>query len=259
MSKMRFSVITPVSDRPEAFNLLADCMRRQEFDGYADWIIVDDSHEPVSVEWPPGSISLVPKIFREQPTDGCMTLARNLLCGYQHVQTETIVFCETQSWYRFDYLERLVSAAERDGISIAGYPHVRWYFCWDDMTWVEEVEAKPVSSCLCRTAIRGSAARTRHQGILERTVKHGGSGSGDTPLWRGSTESERSFIDDMYTAVKFLGIKGKLRYSSGGTHPQVSSAERWGSVETPDPQGEKLTQWMGAENARKYSCLGRTR
>ncbi len=45
------------------------------------------------------------RIIREQPTDGEMTLARNLLAGYEHTRSDTIVFCESQSWYRDNYLE----------------------------------------------------------------------------------------------------------------------------------------------------------
>ena len=103
MSALRFSVLTPISDRPEAFDLLAMCRARQKFQGNAEWAVVDDSHVPVTVAESPDKLEV--RIVREQPTDGEMTLARNLLAGYEHTRSDTIVFCESQSWYRDNYLE----------------------------------------------------------------------------------------------------------------------------------------------------------
>jgi len=246
---MRFSVVTPISDRAEAFEMMAACMARQKFDGHAEWIIVDDSHVPVNVFKVPDSLEV--RIIRETPTDGGMTLARNLLTGHRHTRSDTIVFFESQSWYRPDYLETIVSCVEKDGIAIAGAPHVRWYLLWEN-TWVEEFQNHPVGACLCRTAIRGRAQQALHVGQLQGNK---GSGSSDTQLWKSSVPRERAFVADHQLTVKFMGLKGKVRFSSGGTHPRVTARKRWADIESPDSGGERLSEWIGNEDAARYRGL----
>lgn len=248
---MRFTVITPTSNRPEAFELCCQCMARQVFRGDAEWVIVDDSfplYGDMNIQTPD---NLDVKYVREKPSDE-MTVSRNYLAGYAVARTETIVFFEDDEWYRSDYLEKIVSEVEKPGISIAGAPYYRVYVFWRK-TAFEGLKEPLVQSALCKTAIRGSRVINEHTNLLKTVVRNKGAGSGDTVLWSRQPQSSKSFVVNPGLNVSFKGILGKVRLSSTGIHPREFTG--WTSVEKPDPEGRRLIEWIGEEDARKYLDL----
>jgi glycosyltransferase involved in cell wall biosynthesis len=101
------TLITATGARPEAFTLCERWMRRQTYQGYIQWIVVDDGPEATVS-------SLGQIVMRPLPhwKPGRVTLPRNILEALPLAEAEKILFIEDDDYYAPGYVETMVARLE---------------------------------------------------------------------------------------------------------------------------------------------------
>lgn len=244
-----FSVITPTSERPGAFALCLEGMRRQVFDLRGEWIIVDDSEaDPHPIDGPFRSSLEVVRV-RPPPLDG-VTVARNYLAGYDRVRSHAVIFMEDDEWYRSDYIQTMCDLLADPACELAAAAYYRVYVLTRS-TWLEGVGDPPEKAALCRTAIGGRAMMDAHIGLLARGRRDGSVGSADSALWYNTPPAKKRFTMAPGLVVSMKGIRGKARPIARTGLPKYDTPH---PREAPDTTG-RLAEWIGADDADRYLSL----
>lgn len=230
---MRISVITPTCDRPVAFRLCEDWMRRQTRPP-DQWVVADGGSRPVAC-------SLGQDHLIESRPPGPANFAANLLNGVGAATGELIVFVEDDDWYAPTHIESLERLAEA-GRKIIGAEPIQNYYnvklrCWKRM--------QNRGASLCQTAFRRELIpvfRSAVSACLDKKTF-----GVDGALWSTMPRSLWSFTNER-TVVGTKGLPG-LKGLGVGHRPDHT----W----TSDPKLEMLRNWIGADADRYREFVGR--
>ena len=209
------TLITPTGDRPEAFALCEEWIRRQTYSVPYQWIVVDDGHVPTIR-------TMGQEYVRREPSPwGKHTLAKNLRTAIPMIRGDKILFIEDDEWYAPDYLQKMSDWLDSDSMVGAGF--ARYY--WPRETRYREFPEHEHAS-LCRTGI----AAARIPDLLDCCVTD--DPSIDLRLWRSPGKIHAC---DLPLVVGMKGMPGRR---CGGGSPDQGS---------PDEDLGKLTEWIGPD------------
>jgi len=220
------TLITPTGDRPLAFALCQNWMKKQTLQSF-QWIVVDD-----------GKIPMKPYVSMEytrrepQPDDPQCTLTRNFEAALPLIKGNKIIIIEDDEYYAPKYVAEMslrLNQHEIVGLARAKYYHLfsnRYYK--NRNTW---------HSSLAQTAFRDSFL-PEFKKILHANV---GSDRIDKSIWRRVKNNKRGFVftddnESLYAGIKGLpGRPGRIGHDSKARH------YRWNP---PDISHEILKQWI---------------
>lgn len=228
-----FTIITPTGDRPEAFALCSEYVKRQTLLP-TEWIIVDDGEEQ-TLHWQPLSDTSVRVEYvrrPKQPDDPKHTLPVQMIAALRRVTTGRVIIVEDDDWYRSDYCERMMEMFDSHpnalliGQGQAVYYHIPMHKCFQ---MVNEDRAS-----LCQSGFRSSLIPT----VLE-ACKQVSNPFIDLKLWRALKANEKFLLlDQPPMCVGIKGLPGRVSdrtIGHRGTHPGFK----------PDPDGSKLRSLIG--------------
>lgn len=232
------TLITPTGARPAAFALCENYMARQTYTGAVRWIIVDDGA-------PPARFSVLRDgwarhIIRPDPPwrPGENTQGRNLKAAIGAARSLAeiddedlqILIIEDDDWYHPAYLEKMAEDLRR--ADLVGEGDARAYNV-RHRRWIQLRNREHAS--LHSTAMRG-AAIDAFEAVLARPALYY-----DLNLWRAAPTSRRIAPRNFSVGIK--GMAGRPGLARGHGFQEGS----------PDPSGEKLIEWIGAEDAAAYA------
>lgn len=117
-----FTVITPTGDRPEAFAICTELMKKQTIKP-VQWLVIDDGKEPMTMP----DLPFVEYIHRARGKDEpSHTLPLQMRLALHRVQTDYVVMMEDDDWYRADYFQETVSRLQFS--SLVGLVRNYYYF-----------------------------------------------------------------------------------------------------------------------------------
>lgn len=231
----RVFVITCTGARPEAFSLCEKYMRRQTLKRFT-WIVVDDYYEATKCTM--GQDVVRPEPF--WPNNSVHnTLNRNMVAGLRAAflkgcsDEDTVVFVEDDDWYSPAYLANQDNALRGGNALMVGQAPACYYHV---KLGVYKVFDNRTHASLCQTAIKGS--------LVQRLIEHCESGDWiDVNFW-----GKAASVGRIYLGHDVVGIKGLPG------RPGVSAVHRTlgGGGWVGDPDGDKLREWIGAEDAAAY-------
>lgn len=222
------SLVTPTHNRPHAFKLCEQWIRRQDYQHPFQWIVVDDGDEPVTP-------TMQQEYFRLQTVnDPRESFRANYLKALEHVSGDTIVFIEDDDWYSADYLTHmaglLTTSRTLVGQRSPRYYNVRY------RKWLIHANATCHSS-LCQTAVDIKWLPTIRRFLESSPTPE----RLDTFLWkRLGVPQEDKRLEPRST--KCVGIKGMSK-SFVGIHHTDRSLRYYNR----DPNGDILRSWIGNE------------
>ena len=144
---MKFTLITPTCDRPEAFALCEKWMARQTV-SYFEWIVLDDGVTPAKC-------TMGQRHYRYDDTRGKGSLIgklRKLMSESIPINGDAVAFIEDDDWYSPDYLE--VAEKRFEDYSVIGEGHA-FYYNVRTRRWHQHDNAQHAS--LCQTLVRADA------------------------------------------------------------------------------------------------------
>jgi hypothetical protein len=223
-------LLTPTGARPEGMALLARALSVQTYTGPARWIVVDDC-DPATVE--PAAragieVEVVRPAWRWQP--GMNTQAQCMAAALARVpEGATCIVLEDDDCYLPDHIATVLAALER--AELAGERVARYYNV-ATRRWKAIPSDRHAS--LASTACRGAAL------ALLREVCAAGSRRIDMDLWQGFRGPKA-----LLNTGNVVGIKGLPGRDGIGVGHRATFGD-------PDPAGEVLAEWVGAELAARY-------
>lgn len=226
------TLLTVTGERPKAFALCEEWMRRQTYTGQVRWVIVDDGRTEQKINFQPERGTWHIEVYRPdtpwQP--GQNTQARNLLLGLFVIHNhENLVIIEDDDYYAPDWLETVERELEK--AELVGETNARYYNLNKRMG--REMENFRHSS-LCSTAMRGQAIETF------RSVCRPGIQFIDHILWQAHSNQR------LFKGHRVVGIKGLPgRQGIGMGHDKKFTGIR-------DNGGKLLTEWIGLDAASLY-------
>ena len=227
------TLITPTSDRPEAFALCERWMRRalDRFGGVVQWIVADDGRQPA--ECALGQLHM-----RREPTaDRAASFVGNLLAAIEQVKYDRVLFIEDDDWYGPDYLKTMHSWL--DDAEIVGESRARYY---NVATRRYKVCGNTHHASLCQTGVRADLLREMG-GHLQRHA----STFLDIHAWKTISQGRPRLLRPETTLS--TGIKGLPGTTGIGTGHRLSRRH------ATDSQGTVLSEWTTKEDAQRYFQL----
>lgn len=220
------ALLTATGARPQAWAICEKLMAAQTYAGAVRWIIVDDGEQPQPVTFRRAGWDLT--VIRPQPywVPGQNTQARNLLAGLACVDdADRVAIIEDDDHYAPAWLQTIDTLLSR--AELVGESHARYYN-------VAQRRARQLHNAthasLCATALRGRAiAALRSECARPGTFI-------DLNLWRRFSGSKLLVKSHLVHGIKGLPGRGGIGM---GHKPSFNGA--------PDPQGEMLRQWVGAD------------
>lgn len=228
-------LLTATGARPEALALLASYINAQTYTGPMRWLICDDCDpaSPVPAVREGIEVEVIRPDWRWRPGVNTQARAMAELLGRVPAGAAAVV-CEDDDVYLPEHVATMVTALERAelvGQRVSLYANVATGRC-------REIPGVCHAS-LGATALRGAAVA--FLGFVCRTR----SDRLDMTLWR--NYKGRKALLDTRTSIGVKGLPGR-----GGIG--VGHRDNFGD---PDPTGEVLVDWIGAERAAAYSGFAR--
>lgn len=223
---MPLALITPTGGRQEAFSLLEDCIRRQNYPGTIQWIVIDDVN-------PPTVTTLGQTVIRPIPAwrPGQITLGRNLAEALGHVKFDRILVIEDDEYLLPGYLSAM--DAMLNDADLAGEIPARYY---NVQRRVYRVLENSGHASLCQTGFRAE--------LIPRLQSLCASPSPfiDVQLWNAHPVI-RKRLERTGQVVSIKGLPGRPGIGIGH-RPQGGWAK--------DPDLEQLQAWIG-DHAELYA------
>lgn len=232
---MKISVLTPTADRPLAFALCEQMMKRQTVQPL-EWIVADGGAVPAHCTM--GQTHL----YDPRPP-GASNFANNLMNGIAAARGDLLVFVEDDDVYFPEHLERMALVADRGYRIVGSEANMRYYNvasrCWRVFD--------NIGAALCQTAVRRELFP-----MLRATVQESYGHGVDVKLWTAAGRNAWGFS----YVMSVVGIKGMPGQSGLGVGHRPDA--RW----MPDPELDKLREWIGTDAERyakfKGDCLAGT-
>lgn len=223
------TLITPTGDRPLAFTLCQNWMRKQTLQSY-QWIVIDDGKIPmkpyVSMEY----------IRREpQADDPQCTLILNLMTGFPLIKGNKIIIIEDDEYYAPKYVAEM--AIRLDQYEVVGIGNTKYYHLFSGGHYRHRNKDR---ASLAQTAFRDSFL-TEFKEILTTNIEIARI---DKHIWENFGEGNHKFIfvdndnDPLYVGIK--GLPG--RPGIIGHDPEASPYRKLRSYS--DKSRKVLMQWI---------------
>ena len=236
MGQVGVSLITATGSRPEAFELCTEFVRRQDYRGPMQWIVVDDGEIATGIDDLPTNI-LLSHIYPEPKwKPGENTLARNLLVAIPEVCYNFVVFVEDDDWYARDYVSKQVRYLS-EGFLITGEVPARYYHLPTRRYW-RDLRNRGHAS-LCQTAIHRDLLP-----LLKTICEESSPNFIDVRLWE-RCPGRRAF----HSSRRSVGMKGLPGRAGIGIGHRPEQGGEWES----DPDLHVLAEWVGPEDAKLYA------
>lgn len=222
------TLLTITGDRQHLFPRQERYMLRQTFPGGCRWVVVDDGEKPTEC-------TLGQEYYRKEPgLPAKESFARNLRAGLEACRGSEFVFIiEDDDWYGPEYiLNILPHLMEYD---VVGERNARYY----------NVEHQCYKLCnntehasLCQTAFRGLVISELVRLIEEQSAFV------DVRLWG------RPLKRKLLNTAHCVGLKGQ------GGRDGIGMGHRPRNHWAKDPDGSKLIEWIGPEDASGVFEIG---
>ena len=219
------TALTCTGDRPVQFGICLKIMERMN-PRPAQWLLVDDGKTPIAPELIPNWAQYIRR--EPQPGDPPMTLAKNILAGFEHLKYNTVAFIEDDDWYPLNYLAEQFKEAQ--GVEACGAAGRYYFQLVKNAASVFTRGFAITASLLLNSA---EAVKTYRQVCIDQPDGNGL----DVLFWRHFTGKKRLHSNISATSV---GIKDWPAGRSPGFAPTHVSSKGF----TPDPQRKYLRQWL---------------
>ena len=245
---IKISLVTPTSDRPEAFRLCERWVSRflirlresylfRSNEIQIEWIVADGGLariKPLSLE---GDNTPTRYIIVNHKANAEESFRYNLISALERVRGDYIFFIEDDDWYAEDYLHFMLNEMVVHQYKIFGQGHTRYYDIKNKQyLFCDNKE----HACLSQTGIR----RELLPSAIE-FLRKGESTALDKYLW-GKYVSESHLC--LARKLKSIGMKclpGKAGLGTGHRLVGVSK----------DPKSLVLNNWVGEHDATIYQNL----
>jgi hypothetical protein len=220
-------LFTPTRDRPVAFRNCEHWMSRQDFEGTAFWLVVDDGD--ISVE-----PSMGQKLMRRCATAKDGTLPDNVKIAIPDMfSSGRVVVIEDDDWYSPGYVAEAVKRLAA-GVDLVGTTNSRYYNL-PSRRYFEHANTE--HSSFCSTAM-GRRAVVELARIADECASSGNQLI-DMMLWR-KLNLTRDLWNGKHTVCGMKGYPGRRN---------LCPSSRLGDRFPFDPDGRMLAQWIGKEDA----------
>lgn len=202
-----FTVITPTGDRPEAFKICCEMMRKQTVKP-TKWLIVDDGDSKLELP----DFPFIQYVKRERKETG-HTLPYQMKEAIKYVETYKIIIMEDDDWYDKSYLEVMGSLIGKYDI-VGQVDSV--YYRVPDKTWLRHENKRHCS--LCQTGF----TKKLFPIILSQDNKNPYL---DLSLWKNKLKTTKYLMSnrkDLCIGIK--GLPGRVGVSAGhrSSHPRFT-------------------------------------
>jgi len=220
------TLITPTGDRPLAFALCQNWMKKQTLQSF-QWIVVDDGKTPMTPCVPMKYIRREPR-----PDDPQCTLTRNFEAALPLIKGNKIIIIEDDEYYAPKYLAEM--SLRLSQYEIVGLGNTKYYYLFSGGYYRHGNKRR---ASLAQTAFQGSFL-PEFKEILNMNV---GSARIDRRIWENVRENNRGliFFDDNDSL--YLGIKGLPGRPGMIGHDPKARPYRWNP---PDISRKILKQWI---------------
>lgn len=225
---MRISVITTTCDRQRGVELCEKYMARQTVKP-DEWIVADSGAAPATLTM--GQIH----IHKTEPP-GARNLGNNVLRALDAVTGDIVIFVEDDDYYLSNHIEECVKGL-RDKL-VHGCPDLRYY----NVKHRCFIEMKNRGSALCQTAFHASLIPEMCAAAI--SAREANRFDIDGRFWLHRREQSIGPT----TVIGIKGVQGTAGLGMGH-RPNSSTRRQW----TPDPNYNKLREWIGAD-AEAYYC-----
>ena len=225
--KDTITLITPTGDRPLAFALCQNWMRKQTLQPY-QWIVIDDGKIPMNPYVPMAYIRREPKA-----NDPQCTLILNLMTALPLIEGKKIIIIEDDDYYAPKYVAEMVTRLDQH--EVVGIGNTKYYHLFSGRHYRHRNIDR---ASLAQTAFRDSFL-PEFKEILNMDIKIARI---DKHIWEKLREDSRGFIfiDDDNDPL-YLGMKGLLGRPGIIGHDPESSPYRRGR---PDISHKVLKRWI---------------
>jgi len=217
----KITLITPTSDRPQAFALCERWMKRQTFKGAVQWIVVDDGEEPVPTTCEQSYIRRARDTLNH-------SLVPNLLAALPHITSHKVLIIEDDDYYAPHYLQSMSDWL--DQYPLVGEMYAKYYHLF--YGWLRAKNTEHGS--LCRTGFTSEVFSTLEKVLEDPTPWV------DMRLWA-QWQGEKYLHDDSQDKTNLtIGIKG-MPGRPGATWG-------WKRAYRGDPGNAMLLRWSGGDS-----------
>jgi len=223
------TLITPTGDRPLAFALCQNWMRKQTLQSF-QWIVIDDGKIPMKPYAPMEYVRREPKA-----NDPQCTLILNLMVALPLIKGNKIVIIEDDEYYAPKYVAEM--AVRLDQHEVVGIGSTKYYHLFSGGNYKHRNKE---NASLAQTAFRDSFL-SEFKKILNTNVEEPRI---DKYIWRKLRGGDRGFIcfDDKDNPL-YVGIKGLPGRPGVIGHDPESSPYRRRSC-SPDISRRRLKDWI---------------
>jgi hypothetical protein len=245
MDESGVSIVTPTSDRPEAFSLCVYQVGRfARPAGPIEWIVVDDGEHQVfdTLDFATLDGIDVRYIKADRQATPRESFRHNYLRGFAACRHDRVVIVEDDDYYHPDHLAfTATSLAYKPlvGCRFARFFHVRYRRF--------KVHGNAHHSSLAQTGFRRSVLGDTVEGILlNRSTPE----QLDGHLWRRANVPDhlKLLMPESLHHVSIKGMPGKFGMGVGHTRENLD-AEQYAF----DPTMQTLVDWIGAAAANRYA------
>lgn len=219
------TALTCTGDRPVQFGICMKIMERMN-PRPSQWLIVDDGKTPIAPELIPNWAQYIRR--EPQPGDPPMTLAKNILAGFEHLKYNTVAFIEDDDWYPLNYLAEQFKEAQ--GVEACGAAGRYYFQLVKNAASVFTRGFSITASLLLNSA---EAVKTYRQVCIDQPDGNGL----DVLFWRRFNGKKKLHSNISATSV---GIKDWPAGRGPGFAPTHVSSKGF----MPDPQRKYLRQWL---------------
>lgn len=234
-----FTVITLTGDRPGAFRLCKEYMKRQTVQP-SQWIVVDDGKRALPKKDRSGVEYYRRKRLKDDPKH---TLRVNMLKALKHVKNDRIVVVEDDDWYREDYLELSLKYLEKS--DLVGQ---NTFFYWNVIEKSFHKVNKTNRPAMCLTAFKSpvldlvkAICKNKPKVIeSENERKKIDNGSVDLSLWSRWQGTKQAYFEGLNVCVGIKGVAGRKGHTLGHAKAHTDYFE-------PDLDGKMLEELIGSD------------
>lgn len=231
---MRISLVTPTANRPAAFAMAESNVVRQTRQP-DEWIVADGGTDYLRPRYQQRHV-------RDPRPPGTENFLNNVLNGVLAATGDILVFWEDDDWYGPTHLEGLERLMAAHPLALAAGDDQQCYYNLPQRCFRV---FDNVGASLCQTAIRKDAVPIFIEQVEACRQKR--TYGLDTTFWRRIAPSQWA-IERTRSVIGLKGLPGQVGLGIG---------HRPGNGWTPDPEGQQLRAWIGAD-AEIYEQLIRT-
>lgn len=226
------TIITPTGWRPQTLALCAKYIYSQSYQGEIQWIVVNDSKQPLNLAAYGPNPRNINTLEVEGPVtwqEGLNTQKTNLKEALKYVKGKYLFFIEDDDFYSSKFIEYMVWMLDR--FAVVGEANSKYYNVqvpgWKQMR-------NYMHSSLCATGMRIEVLPQLEKAIAAQGLYI------DIELWKNVREAglPSILICDKQLSVGIKGMPGRAGIGVGHSKTKDFFI---------DPKGDKLAEWIGAE------------